>query len=865
MPALSPTRCGLAGPINFMDLLRPALAIGRPAVLHDVCNRAAAQRPLPASPLCDELVRWGASVSSRQVLLAAARAWPPLADIHCAGHCWLALEALRRGDLAGALRQLPWAALLPPALLAWARDQLEALLPATLDRSLQHEPMVLLLALGALAYQLHAEAEQNTPSTTRSVPAHLLRGARVLLDARRALQELHPAPHAFVGGMLAGPAPERPMVHPTDLATRSLAGPAGVGQQLAAFHSASGLLACWPLPGAAGVPRNSRGGARPHAPAGQPGPSGVAKSSSRPAPRRSTTIARAGSRSGQSAAGVGDDERPLTPFHGHPASGVAGYDDGNREVLWSPLHPDPPLGGKPKVRTGEEEAGPLVKARAGTAVRPVPVPGPGVFPHRAPQNVTRLDTGLLPSAHGDARVDLDCLAVDDDRVALLLVRRKRYQPTLMRFCIPSEETPWFKALLSAPEATTRGMGRWMVSELVHERVPHALRPLQVRRYGGEEDILRNRAPVARALADDRVFALLTMSLLDAPLRREAGRWDLQYLQRNTFCLMQHTGVDRVERLYMAYFLHRESSNCSGVRGGFLAVDVNADGQFSVTDETHASAIVGDSLYALTTSVEKFTGLRCVTSSEHTPPDRLAPPAANLFVQDDQTLSLRTPGTHLPLDPALDLFSPVTVWMDGYSRPLSMYLGSYVLVNDAIVFADAEGRSGTLHFEDNEAGTPLRSLRCDHLQDCTFAALHGLQSGRRYTTDEVMETLERNGLVWLPGLPGMQTETWWCRTAADSGTPLPAAAARVAAPARSMPTSTFLFENGTLHYADHDGQAGALMFRPSAGHATPRFTLIDTGTDHAARLLARLRLQRNQAYTEAEITWALQRDGFMSND
>lgn len=252
----------------------------------------------------------------------------------------------------------------------------------------------------------------------------------------------------------------------------------------------------------------------------------------------------------------------------------------------------------------------------------------------------------------------------------------------------------------------------------------------------------------RWLGDERIFSLLTVSLLDDQLRPEASGWNPQFMPRNSFTVMQHTGVDGDDRLYLAYFLHRDQPGNSGVNAGFLEVEVSAAGQLSITDTAHGAAIVGDTLDLLVASIEKLTGLRCTDSADHVLAGDVAPRARNLFVDIDETRSLHAHHP-LPLNRSLDPFSPVLVQAVGYPRPFTLYLGSFLALDDTILFADANGRSGALRYMADASTGGARALRCDTPDACTFAALHGLHSGRRYTVDEVAQTLQENGLLSMP--------------------------------------------------------------------------------------------------------------------
>jgi hypothetical protein len=768
MPLHPSAGCSTSGSINIMGLVGSILPAIRPMQLHQVGNRTPQQGTcrLPSSAVCRELVSWGGDILVRRAAQAGARTWPELTHVHAASRIVLALAAVRRGEYAAASAQLPWAALAPPQVLAWARATLHALLPEWVVHGLDNDPALALLAAVALLHELHATPDGSQLPAPPSSAVATLRRLRAAYESLRGV--LH-ADAAMDRLRLPGSTGRRSGIGNSTQAVghaapgtalqlqRRGAGPVSDAASYAASIGAPLTGAgAWLFAGASASPRAGDGANHPHprqhaAHAGARPASGGGERRSAPLRRPMTggrlrgsgSVSGSGRRQGESS----HRER----MHSNAPTAMAGYADGPKELLMSPVYPsaDEQTGGDPPVIRLD----PAVQPRAAAAPRGVAAVGS--TQQRAgsgPVGVRSQPRADHPSFAREALAvpvgTVDCLQVDDERVALLLVRQQRYRPPLMRFCIPSSDTPWFKGLFGGPMSTSRGTGRWMVSELVHEHVPHTLRPLSIRRHGGADDMLLDTPSPWRWLGDERIFSLLTVSLLDDQLRPEASRWNPQFMPRNSFTVMQHTGVDGDDRLYLAYFLHRDHPGNSGVNAGFLEVEVSAAGQLSITDTAHGAAIVGDTLDVLVASIEKLTGLRCTDSADHVLAGDVARRARNLFVDIDQT---RSPHANhpLPLNRSLDPFSPVLVQPVGYPRPFTLYRGSFLALDDTILFADANGRSGALHYMADASAGGARALRCDTPDACTFAALHGLQSGRRYTVDEVAQALLENGLIPMP--------------------------------------------------------------------------------------------------------------------
>lgn len=856
-----------------MDTLRSLLPAAGPLQLRQVCNRAPPQERLrlPSSAVCRELVSWGGDILVRRAAQAGARTWPELTHLHAASRVVLALCAVRRGEFAAASAQVPWAALAPPQALAWARATLHALLPEWVMLGLDNDPTLALLAAVALLHELHATPDSRPLPAAPSSAAAAVRGMRATYESLRGVLQADGASGNLrlldATNRRSGVGNGTQVAGPVGAGTAFQRRGAGPVRESALFAVSMGApvpapgAGAWLFAGASASPRGGDGGSHPHPhprPAQHAGHvggrpmtgGGERRSPLQRRPMTSGSLRGSGRRQGESS----HRER----MHSYAPTAMAGYADGPKELLMSPVYPSA------DEHTGGGSAGirldPAVKPRAGAVPHGVAAVGAGRGRARSGHGVGPRPRADDPSFAREAlampgRI-VDCLQVDDERVALLLVRQQRYRPPLMRFCIPSRDTPWFKGLFGDSMAPAHGVGRWMVSELVHEHVPHTLRPLSVRHHGGAGDILLDAPLPWQWLGDERIFSLLTVSLLDDPLRREASGWNPRFMPRNSFKVMQHSGVDGDDRLYLAYFLHREQPANTGVNAGFLEVEVNAGGQLSITDKVHGSAIVGDTLDVLVASIEKLTGLRCTDPADHVLAGDVAPRARNLFVDFNETRSLHADHP-LPLNRSLDPFSPVVVQAAGYARPFALYLGSFLALDDTILFADANGLGGALYYTADASAREARALRCDTLDVCTFAALHGLQSGRRYTVDEVAHVLQENGLLPMPQMgPTPPDDDERLRVQRDQ----PAGPAAVMASSAPLPTSTFVLDAGRVQYTDHDGRAGSLQLRHVQRLGASGYRWEGEGNER--RFAARIRLHAGRDYTGADIRRLFEKQGFV---
>lgn len=607
----------------------------------------------------------------------------------------------------------------------------------------------------------------------------------------------------------------------------------------------------FPLPGASASPRNRQGAAPPKKPAQGKGAN---------AHGRKVGLTRAGAVRRDKKLNLG--ESPSEQVHGNTASrnpaSMAGHAAASsgadaKESLQGPLkHPTGTHTSEFEAKQREEAA----RSVAADVIRPAVSPPPT----RMPPGLARgrsapVDGGrALPPATAPLP---PCAVIDDALVAFLLVRPGRYLPDLMNFCADDPgDVPWLRSLFNAPADSKRGMGGWMASALIEHSLPDGTETLVIRRFGGKEVVISGDTPQAEERGKQRYFSLLTLSLLDAPLRQEAGNRALTFLQPNTFRLLSHPGVDGKPHLYLAYFLHRDASACSGVKAGFVELTSTAGGQFKVDDAVHASSIAGATLGALVASIEKFTGLRyCTTAGSSS--DAVTPePATNLFVDIDQTRSLKDPQRHLEFNDSLDPFSPVSVDVEGRALPLSLYRNSFTWVDDRLFYADEDGETGSLDFFRHRMSGDKHQLRCLADRDCRFARQHGLHAGVFYSAEDVMERLEQGGLVWMPG---QQPYRSICSTQTGDRS------ARPGPPLLTLQPFEFSFRGGVLRYQDSGGPPGVLRFTQTYSHPVPRYTL-DAPGDGAERLFsARNGLAIGRSYTESDIVWALTKEGYNEVD
>lgn len=867
MPSIPARTCGTTGPLNVSALM-PALVPMRWPGVRQVANRSfmpEAASLMPPAAVRSELVDWGTAIVAIQAAQAAERLVPGISAVHHACQLYRMLTAAQQGDLLRALQQMPLGAVIPARIAEYLRGVLPSFCVSATGSVPDHDCAVLLLATGALLCHLSTAPMPTQPPATHSAALHVLRCARASLEGLRGLRSMLSLPRAAGNvGLLASEAHRQPRVLaplPVNLTMRGNVRRAGLALRTAVAPARRDDVpaSAWPFPGAAAAPMpGKKDGASPPVKS-QTSTQGQANTGQASGLKRSNAIRRRGKADGKERRGSVFNTEHAQP-RGNQASrnpaAIAGHAEGAKESMQNPLkhavqgygagdgymkreEPLPPerpdvAAAHVLIRNAGSAAGRAADAEAGASGQP----GPLAVPE---------DNTPVPTA--------ECIQFDDIRVLSLLVRSRRYQTRPMHVCVQPALSPLFKEWATLPADSHRGMGRWMVSEAIHEDIPHALRATPIRRFGAAVETTLGTVPMLEPIGTDRLFTLLTMSLLDGPLRREAGNRTLPRMQANSFRVLKHKGFDGVERNYLAYFLRRDSVSERGVRGGFLEIWPGPGGTLGVDDTVHGIRITSATLDGLVATLEKLTGLRYLGARRHAALQATPSPATNLFVDESQLMATRSPRQHLPFNHALQLFAPVTLELNGPSERVSLYHGSFMLLDDVLVYSDEAGQGGMVHFGRHRVGGGgARQLRCLTSADCAFVTRHGLQQGVFYTRAHIRQVLQERGLVSLRD-PASSDAILLLPKRHASTTPDPW-------PAPIPARSTFGFEDGSLHYVDHDGKEGSVDFEHVPRMAIPRYRLSSQLLPAQHAFAARNNFVPDTLYSEGEIEWLLAGQGYI---
>ncbi len=460
-----------------------------------------------------------------------------------------------------------------------------------------------------------------------------------------------------------------------------------------------------------------------------------------------------------------------------------------------------------------------------------------------------------------------CFGFDDARVAALQTRHNRYGQRPLHFCVRAVEQGAFRDFFERPANAWHSMGTWMACKVIDNPVPPELRRLLVQRDGAY-DPADAMAPDAAPLEGERVFAVLTISLLDDALRREAGSRVLRRIAPNTFRIMHYHGWGGVDRWVMAYSLQRGPGACGGVKAGFLDLDVarsegDGPGRWAVHVAQRNETLVAPDIGTFTRQIEQLTGLRYQGRGARQGPASASPePATHLFVELDPTAS-----DHPSYNDGLEPLVPIMLDVQGWPDPVPLYYNSARWVNEMLVIADGKGRdgsprSGQISFGAHALPGGARQLMTPDSADM-LAMIHeaGLNVGVFYTQQQVSEQLQDNlGMIMLPKLT--RPEGVGMRPCGGGGGGHPTQPLQRSGDSSGSSTARFHWNDGLLLYVDEHGHAGQAQFDRVDDYPKQRWQL-SASVDVLPRLFLELRgLLPDLDYSLQELEWMLRGSGLV---
>ena len=891
--APSNTRCGTGSAINVMQLLRMTSLSLLPPVPNTVVNHArgiarssAGRTELAAlaDGLARELIDWGTSIGFTRALQHAERLLPGVSLPWVAYQAFSSLSDARRGQFTRAMQVLPLTAIAPAALLDAMGKCVRHWLPGVLVNAPDHHDVVLGLALCGLLHTLTRQGDCQRPRTDAG-HAMLqgmarLRAGLNLLGAVRHIANRTPLPAVPESRGIAGPrlsAPDGSRVgHPeqnsTLVAAQALMNAFPVAAQRYAAASVAVLPSSggWPLPGADAGRGKKTAAKIPSRPATPSRPSNQ---------RRTFTVRRGGTTSARHrqhrpSMAEGDLQRPANlalSSNGVGAHAAANAADGKDSIM-SPAGARKHDGGRqaPARNDGSRNAHGRGRDSDGSAESPDNPLAPGdgnsvtgQVQHRHPAGPTALHAAPLPVP--------ECTRFHHVADAVRQVIDARFNPAPLRFCVHRRAAPLFQARFGTGHLKSRNGAHWIVPACVHEAMPDALRAVEIRQLSQRGETPGQPPDEPMALDHDEIYVIPTVSAVSSQAIDIHNVRGNRILSRNSFKLIKHEQLGGAPRLFIAYFINRSEGEDTGVRAGFVEIQARPH-NYTAVDPGTGFVFSSDTLDDLVSGLETVSGCRFRPDADTLPllqrPRRGHLPltaATHLFVREEALAQDTAPYARHPFNPSLEFFAPVHFqFRDGLINGV-LFRNCFTLVGGSVVFVDRQGQLGTLQFAAANPDGGIYTLQAHAGFEAQLIREHGLQEGASYRMQEVAEILENYGLTGLPSgdtpVPSEvpRLDGFHVGRHAVAGHPV----ARTSFPAHSAmdPPSTFMTDDRTLRYTDHDGRQGILHFHPADAQGRSRLH-VDAMTAGALEFGRRNGIEADMGRAMGEIIALLNENGFV---
>lgn len=819
-----------------------------------------------ADSISPELIDWAAASGCTRLFQAAEWLSPGLSGPWEAWRAYSSISEAARGNFARALQQFPFTTLAPDFLLDALDAHLSPWLPDAIARGPDYHDVVMLGGLLALRYEMRRQgprmgAGNPRGDAVRTAVSRLRAALNVLGGLRGIVNRTAPAASPLLA--IEGPSMQLPC-------SRHNRTSGACTQLLAAeFSAASQQMQA----AVAGPPSSFGGGWITGADAARARPARPSPSQTRPAarPPAKPAVRRHMHRASVS---ISQQQRPGRPVLKPPVVGVsatAHASDNNKETMMQPA-------GSRSNTGSRRQAGPDVRRTVVGRPRDAENTGAGSDddkavaksrPHGRRTPDRPVDSVPAVPVATPAGVP-SCLEFHHATDAAVQVVHSRFHREPARFCVHPNAAPLFAQQLNVPRIAGQEEGEWLVPAVVQERLPDALRSLQIERSSrlGQRDRPEQRVPAP--LADDRVYFVPTIAVLPSqPLHRHRVAGD-RILPQNSLKLVRHLQLDGTWRRFVAYFINRSGDHDTGTRAGFLEIETAAR-RFTVHDPKTGFAFSSDTLDDLVAGLETISGCRFRPDADELPllQRRVRgqlphTDAMNLFVREAALARPTPPYSRQPFNADLDFFDAVRFeFRDGLITGL-LFRNCFTVIGGSVVFVDRDGQLGTLQFSAGDARSGRHTLQQHHGFEAQLIRDHGLSEGEAYTMPDVAEILLNYGMHRLslddapPQPPAARLDGFHI----VSPRPAPATGSQPPSPpdlpAGPLPSS-FRVHDDEIFYTDHDGSRGVLRFlRTQAGN----LMLIESSGAAAERFAQRMGIAGGHARSLDDIRSLLHDDGMV---
>lgn len=714
-----------------------------------------ADRPVPTplracmDALAVEMVDWGTRVGFSVLVRQADALVPGLWIPHAAYTAFCGLSQLHRGRIAAAMQQLPVTSLLPAQIQQACAEMIRALVPSlAIDglRAVGDPRIVLGIAACALLYAL--QRDPHVPARVHPVAAQAVRrlrqlqaGLNVLHGASMMMQV--PAPMPVTRASPRVPcAPQSPRAACNATAPLDRAGSACSDAQCRAMDAlADGEpLSAWPLAGAS-ARRGGRRRARPGA-----APFGGA----RPAPAAAVPARRPQGASVGQTADDPDDGKSLRRTSANAvvvaqkeSTSVARTRSSERGQERHVIRHGRKGGPRPNTHAAGSPGDPACE----TSLLPQ-----GGCAQAQPKAVD--EPAGLPGSGGPAA--WTCLQYRPDRDLQAQLRQMAGDGLALRYCVPRREQAHFDTQLTLPANIAALPGHFLALTATVEHVPRSLRHTGIHRFGDLRELGDTPAPEPAEIGTDSLRSVLSISVRDTHARGSGPGALGRVLPANSFRLISAPELAGNEQLYVAYFVNRPVTGCTGLAAGHERVHHVGGGGFAVGDATSGFRFTGNNLRDFVAGLERLTGCRFSPPSGHVadqPVNQDAPinatRAQHLFVDETATWCDGRRYETQALKPDRPFILARHVYVSPVHPRITLYPGSFVLTARTLVYMEQDGRLGRLRLQATPSSGRV-TVRAGHEpHNRRFLATLALAEGGDYPRIELIHQLEQAGLSMIP--------------------------------------------------------------------------------------------------------------------
>jgi len=452
-----------------------------------------------------------------------------------------------------------------------------------------------------------------------------------------------------------------------------------------------------------------------------------------------------------------------------------------------------------------------------------------------------------------------CLHFHDAGETLRQVRKSARELIPLSYCVHPGAIHVFEHILRVRREDPAGHVEPVLAHVVRQSIPEVLQQAQIRKYSGFGQLLAQEARASVPLGHEVLYAVKTISRLPHRLQgmQAHGIASNQQLPYDSFKLLEHRGPGGERSLLVAWCVASEADDGTGHLHAGMADIVHSGGLYSVTEPSAGMKVSTYTLPDLISGIEQLSGCRFVPDTatawdRDNDEDVPLLQASQVFVIDPVP-----PGGETAAAPVMPLLGddgreflklyPYTVPSRVGTLSGALFRTTFSVLPDSIVYVDASGQRGSLLMVKHagDAGRQV-TLQTD-AKGLRFMQALGLQAGKRYRQEDLVQLLVEQGFTGIAAGEGQSEPELEPEMVIDAD--------------RGLLPSTFRFHGLELHYRDHGGQPGTLLFT-AADDPVHTLSVSDDNSLDALLFAHDQDISNSAQYSQDTLTWLLQGHGYV---